>query len=45
VGLRAPQLPTVNGALITGFRNITKIIKKESLIELEIDGISYDQYQ
>ena len=40
-GLRAPQFPVVNGALINAFGNITKRIKRQVLIEFEIDGVSY----
>jgi len=35
-GLRAPQLPVVNGALITAFGSRTKRIKRQALIEFEI---------
>jgi hypothetical protein len=40
-GLREPQLPVVNGALITALENRTKRIKKLALSELEIDGFVY----
>jgi hypothetical protein len=42
-GLSAPQLPIVNGALITAFGNRTKRIKRQALVEFEIDGFSYEQ--
>jgi hypothetical protein len=42
-GLRAPQLPVVNGALITAFGSRTKRIKTQALNEFEIDGVSYEQ--
>lgn len=42
-GLRVPQLPVVNGALITAFGSRTKRIKRQALIEFEIDGVSYEQ--
>jgi hypothetical protein len=42
-GLRAPQLPVVNGALITAFGSRTKRIKRQALIEFEIDGVSCEQ--
>jgi predicted aspartyl protease len=42
-GLRAPQLPVVNRALITAFGSRTKRIKRQALIEFEIDGVSYEQ--
>ena len=42
-GLRAPQLPLVNGALITAFGSRTNRIKRQALIEFEIDGVSYEQ--
>ena len=42
-GLRAPQLPVVNGALITAFGSRTKTIKRRALIEFEIHGVSYEQ--
>jgi len=37
-GLRAPQISVVNGALITASGNETKGIKRQALIEFEIDG-------
>jgi len=37
-GLRAPQIPVVNGALITASGNGTKVIKGQAFIEYEIDG-------
>ena len=42
-GFRVPQLPIVNGALITGLGNRTERIKRQALIEFEIDGVSYEQ--
>ena len=42
-GLRAPQLPVVNGALITAFGSRSKRIKRQALIEFKIDGVSYEQ--
>ena len=42
-GLRAPQLPVVNGALLTVFGRRTKRIKRQALTEFEIDGVSYEQ--
>ena len=42
-GLRAPQLPVVNGALITAFGSRTKRIKRQALFEFEIYGFSYEQ--
>jgi hypothetical protein len=42
VGLRAPPLPAVNGT-DNWFWKFNKENKIEDLIELEIDGISYDQ--
>ena len=42
-GFRAPQLPVVNGALITAFGNRKKRIKRQALIEFEIGGVSYEQ--
>jgi predicted aspartyl protease len=42
-GVRAPQLPVVNGALITAFGSRTKRIKRQTLIEFERDGFSYEQ--
>jgi hypothetical protein len=41
--LRAPQLPAVNGALITAFGSRTKRIRRQTLIEFEMDGVSYEQ--
>jgi hypothetical protein len=43
-GLKAPQLPVVNGALITAFGNRTKRIKRQALIEFKINGVSYGKY-
>jgi hypothetical protein len=42
-GLRAQQLPAVNGALRTAVGNRTKRIRRQFLIEFEIDGVSYEQ--
>jgi predicted aspartyl protease len=42
-GVKAPQLPVVNGALTTAFGNKTKRIKRQALIEFEIDGVKYEQ--
>jgi hypothetical protein len=42
-GSRAPQLPAVNGALITVFGRRTKRVKRQTLIEFEINGVSYEQ--
>jgi hypothetical protein len=42
-GLRAPQLPVVKGALVTAHESRTKRIKRQALIEFEIDGVSYEQ--
>ena len=42
-GLRAPQLPVVNRALLTAFGSRTKRIKRQALIEFEIVGVSYEQ--
>ena len=41
-GLRAPQLPVVNRALIIAFGNRTKRIKRQALIEFQIDGVRYE---
>jgi len=41
-GLRAPQLPVVNGALITAFGRRTKRIKRQALIAFEMGGFSYE---
>jgi len=43
IGVKAPQLPVVNGALTTMFRNKTKGIRRQALIEFEIDGVKYEQ--
>jgi len=37
-GLRAPQLPVVNGAVVRAFRNGTKKVKRLALFGFEIDG-------
>jgi hypothetical protein len=37
-GLRAPQLPVVNGAVVRAFGNGTKRINRQALIGFEIDG-------
>jgi hypothetical protein len=37
-GLRTPRLPVVNGSLINAFGNKTKRIKRQALIEFEVDG-------
>jgi hypothetical protein len=42
-GLRATQLPVVNAALINAFGNRTKRIKRQALIEFQIDGVSFEQ--
>jgi hypothetical protein len=42
-GLRAPQLPVFNGALITAFGSKTKRIRRQALIEFEIGGVRYEQ--
>jgi len=41
--LRAPQLPVLNGALITAFGSRTKRIKRQAFFEFETDGVSYEQ--
>jgi predicted aspartyl protease len=41
--LKVPQLPVVNGALITAFGNRTKRIKRQALVEFKINGFSYEQ--
>jgi hypothetical protein len=38
--VKAPRLPVVNGALTTAFGNKTKRIRRQALIEFEIDGLS-----
>jgi hypothetical protein len=43
-GLRAPQLPVVNGALITAFGGRTGRTKWQALIEFEIDGFTRCPY-
>jgi hypothetical protein len=42
-GLTAPQLPAVNGALVTAFGNRKKTTKRQALFEFEIDGVSHEQ--
>jgi predicted aspartyl protease len=42
-GVKAPQLPVVNWALTTAFGNKTKRIRRQALIEFEIDGVKYEQ--
>jgi predicted aspartyl protease len=41
-GVKAPQLPVVNGALTTAFGNKTERIRRQALIEFEIDGVKYE---
>jgi hypothetical protein len=42
-GLTAPQLAVVNRVLVTAFGNGTKRVKRQALIEFEIDGVSYSK--
>jgi predicted aspartyl protease len=41
-GIRASQLPVVNGVLVNAFGR-SKRIKRQALIEFEIYGVSYEQ--
>jgi len=42
-GLRAPQLPVVNGAVVRAFGNVTKSIKGQALNGFEINDFSYEK--
>jgi len=41
-GLREPQLPVINRALITAFENRTKRIERLTSSEFERDGVIYE---